>query len=234
MTRRTVTVILTLFLAVSAYPQKNELVERTFNWGFELGCGTTGMYMHKVGIGGYDASDNYSRQSGIGYMFSTFGRANMGKFYIQTGFSLFNDRTSISFPYREPQSDMDMTGSFSVEGIYFQVPLMVGFNIVKQHPYSFSVFAGPRFSTPWASECKAYYSGFGNSRVSENLNRINFSLTAGVCCSISNVLMDFGFDYGLTKQSDGTVSPGFYNPQQMPVIMDRCTGTLYFSIGLLL
>lgn len=208
------------------------VVGNRFNYGLKVGCSSTSLFMHDIKIGDY-TTDNYSPNSETGIILSAFARVNAGKFYTETGLSFYSCYASVNIPYQNPTANSaEPVERFSISGKYLQVPLLFGFNIVKQEPYSMALYAGPKFTFPLKNTYSSKFTGIGNVSLIEEIYSLNMKAAVGICFSISNVLLDFGYDLELYAQSDGRVSY-IAQDNSESMIMNRSTGVLYFSIGVL-
>lgn len=225
--------LLATAISASSHAQiERNTVSRKLNYGVMAGCGSTMMFMQDIHVGGYSA-DSYTISSDVGFILSAFGRVNIDRYYLQTGLSFYHSKSSISFKYSDMQGNTSGQ-TFSVDDKFFQIPFLFGVNLVKQEPYSLSLFVGPKLVMPLPSVNYAYYSGFGNAHVDENMRDIALSATIGVNLSISNILLCFGYDLGITPPSDGLLTSTIQNADSPEVVMKRRTGVLFFSLGLFL
>lgn len=228
---------LALALFIAAVPASSRAqierstVSRRLNYGVTAGCGSAILFMQDMRVGGYEV-ESYSTSSDIGFIISAFGRINIDRHYIQTGLSFCHSKSSISFKYEDPEGNMH-DQVFSVDGKSFQIPLIFGFNVVKQEPYSLSLYIGPKVSFPLSAGNYSYYSGFGSADVVENFRAV-LNATAGVNLSISNIQLCFGYDLGITFPSDGILRSQNPDESLTGIVMKRRTGVLYFSLGLFL
>ena len=188
--------------------------------------------MQDIRIGDF-TTVNYSRNPTTGFIFTLFGRTNIRKSYIQTGLSYYSSSSSISFQYLHPDTETFNEVSYSFSSKYLQVPLLYGFNVIKQEPYSLSLFTGPKVSFPLNGTYKSSLSEFQDVDIIENIYPVNVKLTLGLCCSMGNVLIDFGYDLDLHSQSDGIIAESTQQADTPTIVMKRSTGVLYFSLGLL-
>ncbi len=231
MTRLTrLTAILLLLPAMVAAKEQSGILSHRINYGLKVGCASTTLIMRDIRIGDF-STDEYSPNSETGFIVSAFGKVNLGRCYLQTGLSFYSCYSSVDFQYKAPESETETEQTFSIQGKYLQVPLLFGFNLVKEDPYSLSLFAGPKLTLPLSNTFSSEYSGFRGAVIDETIYPVTLKITLGMCCSIKNVLMDFGYDIELRPQSDGVLTESTFRGVPGPVVMRRSTGVLYFSLG---
>ncbi len=225
--------ILTALLipAICFAGRDTDITSRRFNFGAALGCGSTSLYMQDIRVGDYTTKD-YSRSAEVCYILDAVCRLNINKCYLQSGLSFYNCGSSVTFDVPDTNTGKDKRQSFSFSGEYLQLPITLGYNIIKQSPYCMSVFAGPKMAFPIKGKYTSHYSGFGERYNSEDIYPINMKLTLGMCFNISHLFLEFGYDFELGSQSDGIIYST--QPDSMAeVIMKRTTGILHFSVGFL-
>lgn len=231
MTRLTILTVLMLLLpATVAAGEQSGILSHRINYGIKVGCASTTLIMRDIRIGDFSTGE-YSPNSETGFIVSAFGKVNMGRCYLQTGLSFYSCYSSVDFLYKAPESGTETEQTFSIRGKYLQVPLLFGFNLVKEDPYSLSFFAGPKLTLPISDTFSSEYSGFGGAVIDETIYPVTPKITLGMCCSIKNVLMDFGYDFEIRPQSDGVLTENAFRGVPGPVVMKRSTGVLYFSLG---
>ncbi|MCQ2074814.1 MAG: PorT family protein [Bacteroidaceae bacterium] len=206
------------------------------NFGIAAGCASTSLYMREISIGDFTTS-NYSRSPEVCYLFDAFARININRCYLQTGVSYYNNVSSVSFDVPKDinanSREGMITRTLSVSGQNLQIPAIFGFYIIRQAPYYMSLFAGPELSIPLKSTYRSDYSGFGSAGTIDDLYPVNWKMTLGICFNISCVFLNFGYDFDLRAQSDGTIRPNVPLPDVSEVVMRRTSGMLHFSVGLM-
>jgi hypothetical protein len=173
---------------------------RTFNWGFKLGLNALSVshykaYMEEVEL----PSESYQNKSG--YDANLFFRINLEHFFMQpeVGLSLYNQDLSFSLPAGE--SGHVATG-LSIKSRAAKVNVLVGYNVVKNGPFLFSVFIGPslryhfdtRFTTTLLDtefrDTKPHYNTNGAAGFSINIAKVHFDVRYELSIFNTNIEFD--------------------------------------------
>ncbi len=144
-----------------------------------------------------EVQNNYK----IGYFGSFFMRINFGQHFLQPEISYTVDNCNITFnkPVPEDAGDDYLAGTASITSRIrsIEVPVIYGYNIIKEGPYSLAVFAGPKIRYILRKASSVTFDNFDQEGVSETLYPFNVSVTAGVAVTISRIFFDFRYDIGL-------------------------------------
>ncbi|HZK03641.1 MAG TPA: porin family protein [Bacteroidaceae bacterium] len=229
--RKIATIIIYLFsiLTLSAVKPTFYRYPR-INFGIKGGFAATSMIMNKLCVDGHQI-DNFQVTSQVGYFASMFTRMNIEKFYLQTELTLNNSRSSVSFDKNSwdiNSTEIDLS-SFSTSWKSAEIPLLLGYNFIREGPYKMSAFIGPKLKIPIKKEYKIIFSNFSQLDLSEDLRPYVIDLTVGLGCTIGRVIFDFIYDFGLINISKG-VNYNNNDPAKV-VVLDRHTGVLAFSFG---
>lgn len=149
------------------------------------------------GVSINEVQNNYK----IGYFGSFFMRLNLGRHFLQPELSYTINRCNITFE-KPPLEDADENSIPDMASITssihsFEVPIIYGYNIIKQGPYSLAIFGGPKIRYIWDHKSKVTFENFDQQNVQEDLYPLNFSFTTGVAVTISRIFFDFRYDIGL-------------------------------------
>ncbi len=100
-------------------------------------------------------------------------------------------------PDDAPESSTPEMASITSSIHSFEIPVIYGYNIIKEGPYSLAVFGGPKIRYIWDKKSKVTFENFDQRDIKEELYPLNVSLTAGVAVTISRIFFDFRYDIGL-------------------------------------
>lgn len=137
----------------------------------------------------------------IGYFGSVFVRVNFDRHFLQPEISYNINRCNITF--EKPASDdvsiqpISKEASISSSIHSFDIPVIYGYNIIKEGPYSLAVFGGPKIRFFYSQKSEVVFENFDQQNIKEELRPLNFSFTAGVAVTISRIFFDFRYDIGL-------------------------------------
>ena len=121
----------------------------------------------------------------------------------------------------------------------FEVPVIYGYNIIKEGPYSLAVFGGPKIRYIWDKKSKVTFENFDQQNIKEDLYPFNLSFTTGVAVTISRIFFDFRYDIGLHNISkrisyQAAIQEGDNNEIIVPtdqIRFHRRDNVLSFSFG---
>ena len=118
------------------------------------------------------------------------------------------------------------------------VPVIYGYNIIKEGPYSLAIFGGPKIRFMLQKQSDITFENFDQTDIHETLRPLNLCATLGVAVTISRIFFDFRYDVGLhnmSKQIEYTVPPvegmpGTVEPDK-GIYFHRKDNVMSFSLG---
>ena len=200
----------------------------TVNWGVKAGFTAALSFINDFSIGGTpvkEVQNNYR----VGYLAAVFMRINFGRHFLQTEASYNVNNCDITFtkPLAEAPPLGTQTGersSISSQIYSFDIPVLYGYNFIKQGAYHMAVFAGPKIRLLWREKSDISFQNFDETDLKEELYPMGVSFTVGTSVTISPIFFDFRYDIGmlnLTKQLSGN-----------EVHYERRDNVLSFSLGI--
>ena len=166
----------------------------------------------------------------IGYFGALFMRFNMKRHFIQPEISYNISRCEITF---------DKLGSQhpDIEPDYASVNSTIyGYHVVRQGPYSMSLFAGPKLRYLWNQKNKITFENFDQQGIHERLHPFNTSAVIGVSVSISRIFFDFRYEQGLRNLSKSVTYDNIDvegRPEVSNITFRRRDNVLSFSLGVI-
>lgn len=208
------------------------------NLGIKAGFNSTMFTVSKLKIKDVtidEVQNNYK----IGYFISLFTRINIKKSFIQPEISynvskgeIAFDKLGVQHPDIEPKYAAVQSALHSID-----LPVLYGYNVVKEGPYEMSVFAGPKFRYLWRKKSEIKFKNFDQKEVEEKLHPLNASIVIGVGVSISRIFFDFRYEQGLVNMSK-SITYSYEKTDKTtnvdPIVFNRRDSALSFSLGLLL
>ena len=199
------------------------------NWGAKAGFTAALSLINGFSIGGApveEVQNNYR----VGYLASVFMRINFRRHFLQTEASYNVNLCDISF--NKPQTETPPLGSgiineeasISSEIRSIDIPVLYGYNFIKQGSYQMAFFAGPKIRLLLDRKSNIIFRNFDEDDIKEELYPMGLSFTLGVSVTISPIFFDFRYDIGmlnLTKQLSGN-----------EVHYERRDNVLSFSLGI--
>lgn len=185
--------------ATQANEEKRK-TETSVNFGAKGGFTASLFLVSDLSINGQrieQVQNNYK----IGYFASLFMRTNFGRHFLQPEVSYTINRCNITFdkplPTEAPEGTLPEQGSITSSIHSVELPVIYGYNIIKEGPYSLAAFGGPKLRYIWDKKSKVTFENFNMANIHEELYPFNVSLTLGVAVTISRIFFDFRYDIGL-------------------------------------
>lgn len=179
---------------------------RRINFGAKGGFTSTLALISSFSIDGAtidEVQNNYQ----IGYFGSLFMRINFGRHFLQPEVSYNVTRCDVAFEI--PRTDDQLSGLTPIESSVtlsihsVDVPLVYGYNFIKEGAYSLAVFGGPKIRYIWDKKSEVSFRNFDQENIREKLRPLNASFSLGVAVAISPIFFDFCYDIGLHNISKG-------------------------------
>ncbi len=164
---------------------------KKINFGLKAGFRSTNYIVSDFLIDGKrieDPQKNYL----LGYYASAFTRLNFNHRFVQAEISYNIDRAEVLLNKDIPATSTApiSTVTSNIQTISF--PLMYGFYIVRQGPYTLSVFLGPK--AEYIVKSNIDYESFEQQNIKEKLHPLNLAIVSGISVSISKVFFDFRYE----------------------------------------
>jgi len=170
--------------------------DRPVNFGIKGGFTSSLFLVSNLTLNGVtidEVQNNYK----IGYFGSIFMRINFERHFLQPEISYNINRCNITFE-KPAAEDAPLEMASITSSIHsIDIPVIYGYNVIKQGPYSMAVFGGPKFRYIWNKESEVTFENFDQQGIDEKLHPLNLSFTLGVAVTISRIFFDFRYDIGL-------------------------------------
>lgn len=170
--------------------------EHPVNFGIKGGFTSSLFLVSNLTLNGItidEVQNNYK----IGYFGSVFMRINFERHFLQPEISYNINRCNITFE-KPPVEDAPLEMASITSSIHsVDIPVIYGYNVIKEGPYSMAVFGGPKFRYIWNKKSEVTFENFDQREISEKLRPLNLSFTLGVAVTISRVFFDFRYDIGM-------------------------------------
>ena len=162
--------------------------ETPVNFGFKGGFTSSLFLVSQFSVNGVpidEVQNNYK----IGYFGSLFMRINFDRHFLQPEISYNINRCNITFEKPLPEDaasgarleEASMTSSIHS----IDIPVIYGYNFIKEGPYSLAVFGGPKVRYIWDRKSDIDFENFDQVNIRERLRPLNLSFTVGVSVTIS-------------------------------------------------
>ena len=162
-------------------------------------------------------SETFASDNALGYQFGVFARINLGKLYIQPELVYNHRSTSIDYtinPFLDVP-DMKLGVQSDVKIGSFDIPVLIGFKIIKSRLIGLRIFAGPELSFSTSKSLNYQYSTSDGEEfdgevpeplTTDDFNQQTWYLQAGVGVDVLMFTFDIRYEKGLSDIYSGTMA----------------------------
>ena len=233
-------VILLMLVALPIVAQQRDLKDyagdKKVNFGVKGGFNSSMMLISHLSVDGQNIS-NIQNEYKIGYFASLFMRVNFDRHFLQPELSYNINQCEIHFSAPKTDDLIATPHQYAISSRIscFELPILYGYNFVKEGPYQMAVFGGPKIRYFWDKHSESQYYNFHQTSIKEEMYPLNLSLTMGIAVTISRIFFDFRYDIGLhniSKKLDYSPNNLIDVPGDEQIRFHRRYNTLSFSLGL--
>lgn len=178
--------------------------ETKVNYGAKVGFTSSLFLASKFNLNATTISEMQNNYK-IGYSACLFMRINFKRQFIQPELSYTINRCNIvlnkPLPVDAPANAIPEEASITSDLHSLELPILWGYNIIKEKPYSLAVFAGPKLRYLIKGKSDITFENFDQRNLHEELYPFNLSATLGVAVAIEPIFFDFRYDIGLHNVS---------------------------------
>ena len=228
--RHLIVCLLLLFPCLLNAQEKNRKVR--FNAGLKVGFQAITYNDPTFEIDGYTYNENTIQSNKIGYTVSPFLRVSCGRIYLQAESAFGIARHSFDFTDTRESSIADVNPNipeYELRTYCMQVPILIGYEFIKQDKYGMSLFTGPRTKFTFTSLDDQQFKHFTYDDLHEILEKRTYYWEIGLGVKIYNVFFDFVYDVGLTNASKYIEAPKIKKQFKT----QRKDNILSFSVGMI-
>lgn len=233
-------VILFMLVALPSIAQQRDLKDyvgdKKVNFGVKGGFNSSMMLISHLSVDGHNIS-NIQNEYKIGYFASLFMRINFDRHFLQPELSYNINQCEIHFSAPKTDDLIATPHQYAISSRIscFELPILYGYNFVKEGPYQMAVFGGPKIRYFWDKHSENQYHNFHQTSIKEEMYPLNLSMTMGIAVTISRIFFDFRYDIGLhniSKKLDYSPNNLIDVPDDEQIRFHRRYNTLSFSLGL--
>ena len=233
---------LLLLVPLCASAQRGDfmlLKEKKWNLGVRIGFDASLPIVHSLSAGGEELqSSNQSYR--VGYLAAISLRAGRDRVFFNPSFAWHRSESELQFalpqnytPDNTGQNEPAFTNSISVRSSSLELPLLIGYDLVKSNPYRLSVLVGPKLKYFYKTDydldiAEASFCGFVEDKHPGSL-----SLVAGVDVTIGRLFLDFNYEFGITRTKTLFTYTLTDIPSPTPLEYERRTNNISFALGFL-
>ena len=173
--------------SVQAQRKSSLLTSKTVNWGLKAGVNALSSSYFDV-YQGETIIDDVSYVNKIGFTGGVFFRVNLSNFFMQPEAIYSYSKEKYSF--EQPSTDFSNYLKSTIGAYHYSllVPVLAGYNVIKQDRYLFSVYLGPSFQYHYKTSFDQMSSNFIDETSQYSING-----TIGISFSISHIFFDFRY-----------------------------------------
>jgi hypothetical protein len=208
-----------------------EVYAKKVNFGIKAGFRSSNYVGTDLSISGNEVEDLQNKYH-LGYYGAFYTRINFKRRFLQTEVSYNIDRAGMSFNKSQSTSS-NSVASVSSSIYSFGLPILYGYDVVRQGPYTMAVFIGPKLEYVYKSNVD--FINFDQQNIQEVLNRLNGAIVAGISVNISKVFFDFRYEQevrNISKSITCTQQTSTGGTEAGNIEFHRRQSCLSFSIGI--
>lgn len=244
--RRFYFILLAITFHLSVQAQLITVEDKIFNWGGTVGLNAALPVVQSLTIENV-AMEDIRLQYQVGFQTAVFARININRFYIQPSLTWQYSRGDIRFniPTEEDNSITNETteqllttqNKIAYKEATVEIPVMIGYYIVKEGPYALSTMFGPTFKYNYKSRYSTNLTDTARE-FTDNNTPFGVGISAGIGVSIGRLFLDFNYEFGLNEvvsdfEAINNNSSSALTESESSMVIEKRTNMMSFSLGFL-
>lgn len=229
--------LLSIFVIAVRAQSFIHIEDKAFNFGAKVGFNSTFPVVNSLTIDNIEA-ENIRLQYKVGYQASIFCRINIDRFFIQPDLSWSLTEGDILFTL--PAEAMPNALSNVIKGndhlklksSSLDLPVMIGYYLVKEGPYALSVMAGPKFKYNYKVRYTTHFSDITNEYINDS-TPFGIGVATGLGVSIARLFFEFTYEFGINQIESDFKDKSSQQPVERTISIDKRTNMMNFSLGFL-
>ena len=213
--------------------------DKIFNFGLKVGLRAMEPDINSIQVDGLDVGD-IQVKNGMGYTAGFLIRVNIDRFFVQPSAFWNHSKADVSFNIVEPASEeleeleeQKYPQSLKMDIKSLEVPIVVGYHLIKERPYVLSVMGGVKMKYNYDV---SYTSNETYTTIDymEDSTPYHLSAYGAMEVFIGKLTFDIGYEYGLNRLNSDFRSISYREGVESPTmnISKRLNG-LSMSIGMM-
>ena len=207
----------------------------SFDWGAQIGFNSILPVINTFEI------DNVPVESSrveyrVGYMAAVFCRLNIDRFFIQPSVAWHRTESDIFFtvpdgvdPLRAASKN-ELSDQLNLKILTLELPVMIGYHIVKEKPFGLSIMAGPKIKYNYKIRYTTNIDYFTHEYTSDDTAyRVN--LVGGIGVTLWQMFFDFTYEVGLNYRETNFKRVHDNVPLPGNIVFDKRLNMMGFSLG---
>lgn len=213
-----------------------QIKDKSFNWGGKVGFSATLPVINSLTINDIEAK-NISQKYKVGFLAAAFARINIDRFFIQPSLSWRYAEGDIRFTIplastTAATSTVQENSKLEYKTTSLEIPIMIGYYIVKQGPYALSLMVGPNLKYNYKNRYSASFVETPSEYISES-TPYGINIATGIGVSIWRLFFDFTYEFGLNEVESNFREIKTNTTQTGLMSIDKRTNVMSFSLGFL-
>lgn len=233
--KKSLLLLFMFFLGISVQAQKFISIEdKAFNFGAKVGFNSTFPIVNSLKIDDVEA-ENIRLQYKVGYQASMFCRINIDRFFIQPDLSWYRTEGDILFSLPETGASASNNAGddqLRLKSSSLELPVMIGYYLVKEGPYALSMMVGPKFRYNYKLRYTTHFSEVTNEYINDN-TPFGIGIATGLGVSIWRLFFEFSYEFGLNQIESDFKDKSSQLPVERTISIDKRTNMMSFSLGFL-
>ncbi len=183
--------------------------------------------------------DSYSQQYKVGYLAAVSLRVGKKRFFFNPSVSWHREESELQFalphsftPEEMEQSETALLNSLHIKTSAIEMPLLVGYDLVKENPYRLSVLAGPVLKYRYKANYNLSIPDATSSDFMEDNHPYGLGILAGINVTIGRLFLDFNYEFGIIHTSS-TFQYTLAGSQPSALEYERRSNSISFALGFL-
>lgn len=173
----------------------------------------------------------------MGFLAAAFARINIDRFFIQPSLSWRYAEGAIRFTIplasmNTPTSTVKENSKLEYKTTSLEIPIMIGYYLVKQGPYALSLMVGPNLKYNYKTRYSASFVETPSEYISES-TPYGINIATGIGVSIWRLFFDFTYEFGLNEVESNFREIQTNTTQTGLMSIDKRTNVMSFSLGFL-
>lgn len=210
--------------------------EKKFNFGAKVGFNATLPVVNSLRVLDFEANQFHTDYQ-VGYLAALFFRFNIQRFYIQPSPSWHYGRSHldfvITFPEIEGEADPPIKGNLRMHTQSLELPVLLGYHLVKQGPYGLSLMVGPKVKYNYKLDYNMAIDDHEIRFVNQD-TPFGVNIVTGMGVSIGRLFFDFVYEFGLNQTEANFKQLSTSSPESsFEIQLNKRTNVMSMSIGIL-
>lgn len=215
------------------------LKEKKWNLGVRIGFDASLPIVRSLSAGS-ERLESFSQRYRVGYLAAVSLRAGRNRVFFNPSFAWHRTESELQFalpqnymPDNAGQNEAALTNDVSIRASSLELPLLIGYDLVKANPYRLSILVGPKLKYFYKTDYTINIPEAESCGFVEDNHPGSLSLVAGIDVTIGRLFLDFNYEFGLTH----TTSTFSYMLPDLPaptlLNYERRTNNISFALGFL-